>query len=217
MRPWRYWTVTFLFSLPLLLAGLAELMIRRDTGANLYLFNKAVASVAFLMITLSFVLSAIHHFWGPFRQILPYRRYAGLIGYGYAVLHINLVLLIRDPQNTQVLKFPFPEFFLQNGPAMIFALMGFLIFSWLVTLSFNTRKRFGTASKAKKLRSMLRTGYFGVLLIFFHAALLKHEGWLSWITTLKPALPPLSLVVALIGVGMIVLKVVQLAKVKRLL
>lgn len=100
---------------------------------------------------------------------------------------------------------------------MIFALIGFLIFSWLVTLSINTQKRFGTASKAKKWRSMLRTGYFGVLLIFFHAALLKHEGWLSWITTLKPALPPLSLVVAMIGVGMIVLKIAQLAKVKRLL
>lgn len=217
VRTWRYWIVTFLFSLPILFGGLIELMIRRDTTASLYLFNKAVASTAFLMIALSFVLSAIHQFWGPFRQILPYRRYAGLIGYGYAVLHIILVFLIKDPQHAQAAKFPFPDFFLQNSLSIIFALAGFLIFSWLVTLSINTQKRFGTPAKSKKWRSMLRCGYFGVLMVFIHATLLKYEGWVSWATTLNPILPPLSLIVAVIGTCMILFKIAQLAKVKRLL
>jgi hypothetical protein len=64
---------------------------------------------------------------------------------------------------------------------------------------------------------MLRYGYFGVLFVFVHAALLKYDGWLQWLATRTPRLPPLSLIVALLGLGMIVLKIAQLTKERRLL
>jgi hypothetical protein len=213
----RYWTATSLLSLAIATAGTLELMVRRDTGVSLYLVNKAVASTAFLMITASYVLSAIHRFRGPFSGLLPYRRYAGLVGYGYAVAHLILVLVLHDPESPGTLKFPFPDFFIANSIAILLAVTGFAIFSHTFKLSFEPAKRHGTPEKACTWRSMLRYGYFGVLFVFVHAALLKYDGWLQWLATRTPRLPPLSLIVALLGLGMIVLKIAQLTKERRLL
>lgn len=191
-------------------------MIRRQTGASLYLLNKSLASTAILMITLSYVISALHSLGNTPNRILLYRRYTGLVGYGYAVVHIIASFITPDPQAPQQAKFPFPDFFIDHPISFIAALLGFSLFSYAFILSLNPAKHNGTPQKARAWRKKLRYGYVGVLFICLHMALLKYEGWGTWLQTLTPPLPPLSLIVASLLSLLILLKILQLKKARRL-
>ena len=212
----KFWFYSILISLLICGAGLGELMIRRQTAANLYLLNKSLASTAILMITLSYVISALHTFWKVPNRILLYRRYTGLVGYGYAVVHIITSFITPDPKSPEQAKFPFPDYFIDHPVSFISALLGFGLFSYAFILSLNPGKHNGTPQKARAWRRKLRYGYVGVLLICLHMTLLKYEGWGTWLQTLTPRLPPLSLIVASLLSGLILLKILQLKKARRL-
>ncbi len=213
MRP--YWFNTVVFCLVVFAAGLAELMIRRETGPSIYLANKAIASTALIAITLSFVVSAVHYFWKAPNRVLLYRRTLGLTGYGFAALHIATTLFTPDPAGSTQYKFPFPSYYTDHLPAMLLAVAGFVLFTYLFVISIRAERFTGTPEKAKVWRRRLRYGYIGVLLIFLHSFLLKAEGWFTWVTTFVPTLPPLSLIVSALVLGMIVLKVWHLRRVGR--
>ena len=191
-------------------------MIRRQSDASLYLLNKSLAGTAILMITLSYVLSAVHRLWGAPNRILLYRRYTGLVGYAYAVIHIVATLFTPDPEHVSAFKFPFPHYFTDRPLAFITAFVGFVLFSHAFLISLNPAAHNGTPARARAWRRQLRYGYVGVLLIFVHLALLKFDGWVKWFSTFSPTLPPLSLIVAILVAGMVVLKVVQLKNENRL-
>ena len=140
----------------------------------------------------------------------------GLVGYGYAVVHMLMSFFVRDPESTDQFKFPFPEFVLTHPISITAAVMGAGIFTYGLYLSIKPHRFNGTPRKARAWRAKLRYGYIGVLCIGLHMTLLKYEGWISWIETLDPALPPLSLLVAILVSCMILLKIAQLRRQKRL-
>ena len=205
----RYWLNTIGVSILICLLGLAELMVRRQTGANLYLLNKSLASTAFLMITGSFVWSAIHHYAKLPQNWLPYRRYLGLTGYGYGVIHIIVGFFARDPEQPGALKFPFPDFILDHPLSYLFGIPGFVIFTHFAIRSIRPRQPQKGISHRKPPGLSPFYGYIGVLLIFLHSTLLKYEGWLTWIETRSPWLPPLSLIVASLVIGMACIKLIH--------
>ncbi|MBX2822002.1 MAG: hypothetical protein KTR29_20065 [Rhodothermaceae bacterium] len=215
MNTRNLWLFSILLSLILCGLGLGELMIRRQTGASFYLLNKSLACTAILMITLSYVISAVHAFWDIPNKFLLYRRYTGLVGYGYAVLHIIASLFVKDPKAPLTNKFPFPDYFIDHPIAFLSALAGFGLFSYAFFLSIAPHRHNGTPQKARAWRKKLRYGYAGVLLICIHLVSLKLEGWITWLTTLSPTLPPLSLIAASTLTCLILLKILQLRKEKR--
>ena len=211
----KFWIYSIGISALIFSIGLAELAIRRQSPINLYLINKALASTAFLMISGSYTLSAIHHFLPKKKRILAYRRYLGLTGYGLAILHVGSVFIVHNPDQLEAAQFPFPDFFLENILAITLGLAGLGIFSYAFRLSINTKRFTRTAAATRKWRRQLRYGYWGVLLIFVHSFLLKYEGWLSWIASFDPILPPLSLIVSILVSLLIGFKIVQLVREKR--
>ena len=212
----KFWLYSIILSLLFCSVGLGELMIRRQTAANLYLLNKALASTAIVMISLSYVISAVHAFWKAPNRILLYRRYTGLVGYGYALIHIAASLIVRDPEAITTPKFPFPDYFTSHPVSFIAALLGFGLFSYAFILSLTPQRYNGTPQKARSWRKKLRYGYVGVLCICLHMTLLKYEGWGTWLKTFTPTLPPLSLIIAALLSALILLKILHLKKEKRL-
>lgn len=61
---YQYWLNAFLMSLIIFLICGLELSVRRNWDVNFYLTNKVLASTAFIMIALSFSLSAFKELWG---------------------------------------------------------------------------------------------------------------------------------------------------------
>ena len=212
----RDWLITVGTAIILIFLGLTELTIRRDTSANWYLINKAVACTAFLMILLSYSFSAIHHFWRSFRVGIALRRPFGLLGYGVALLHIIITLLVSDPVNPSENKFPFPAYFLDHWISISLALLAVIYFTYAFKISIFTGPFLNSSDRALLWRKRLRYGYVAIILIFVHAAILKYEGWINWFRTFDPSLPPLSLIMLSIGLILIFLKVYHLKNVRRL-
>ena len=212
----KRWLYTLFFSLILFSLGLAELMIRRQSEATMYLANKSIASTGILLIALSYVLSAIHTFFKVPNKILLLRRSTGLVGYAYVVMHIIVSITVSDPVQPGMHKFPFPDYFTEHPITFMAALLAFGIFTYAFWLSLSPSKHNGTPEKARSWRKKLRYGYVGVLLGFIHMALLKYKGWATWFETNTPFLPPLSLLIAVILSAMVTLKILHLKKEQRI-
>lgn len=179
-----------------------------------YLLNKSVAGAGFLMIALSYSLSAIQYLTRRFESVYALRRPFGLVGYGLAVFHLLLTLLVENPEAPGTRKFVFPAYFLDHWPAILLSLLAFVYFSYAFKISVWPGKLL--QASGQRWRRRLRYGYLAVLAALVHAVLLKLEGWISWIPTLDPALPPLSLITAAIGVLLILIKTRQLSRRRRL-
>ncbi len=210
----QHWIISIIAGTILVVLGLGELMIRRSSPPNGYLLNKSVAGAAFLMIALSYSLSAIHHFTKRFKAGFALRRPFGLVGYGLAVLHVILTLLVANPDAPDTRKFQLPDYYIEHWPAMLLSAMAFVYFTYAFKISIWPQPLLQTSGHHWRRR--LRYGYIAVLLAFTHAMLLKIEGWLNWLPTLNPVLPPLSLIIACIGLLLILLKIWQLARLRRL-
>lgn len=210
------WLMAASMGLGTLALGTLELYVRREYVFNLYLLNKAVASAAILLIAASFTISALVHFGWMHKPALAHRRPLGVVGFVLALGHIALTLTVPDPDRVSAFKFPFPGYFIEHAPAMLFAAIGFVIFANAFRLSLQQKRYFGTPQQARRSRVTLRYGYVGVLCIAAHATLLKAEGWSTWIQKPDPPLPPLSLIVAVLLLLLIALKTLHLTRAGRL-
>ncbi len=212
----REWLITAGFAILIIILGLTELTIRRDTPANWYLLNKSVACTAFLMILLSYTFSAVHHYWQSFRVGLALRRPFGLLGYGIGLVHIVITLVVADPASSSVNKFPFPSYFLDHWFSIALALLAVVYFTYAFKISIQPAPFLVSADRSKLWRKRLRYGYIAIIAIFLHASILKVDGWINWFKTLDPTLPPLSLIMLSIGFVLILLKAKHLNNVRRL-
>ena len=209
-----HWSIATAVAALLVALGLLELMLRRDANASLYLLNKSVAGAAFLMIALSYSLSAIHHFAPRFRNCHALRRPFGLTGFWLVLLHVMLTLLVENPDVPGTSKFPFPGYFLDHWPAILISLLALAYFIYAFKISIWPGQLL--LSSGRRWRRRLRYGYVAVLASLIHAVLLKFEGWISWLPSMDPALPPLSLITAMAGLFLILLKTWQLSRSGRL-
>lgn len=211
----KYWIIAALTGVLFIGSGLLELVIRRDTVPTLYLLNKAVACAALLMIMLSYVFSAAHHFWKSLRSGLALRRPFGITGFILALLHVGMAFIVTDPAAPGTAKFPFPDYFTTHWSAMVPAGLALIYFCYACAISIKPARFCTTASATAVWRRRLRFGYVATLLALLHAGMLKYEGWLTWIETSTPALPPLSLIAISCCLVLVVLKGIQLIQIRR--
>jgi DMSO/TMAO reductase YedYZ heme-binding membrane subunit len=156
---------------------------------DLTLVNKSLGTAALLLIALSMAVTGWSYFSGRSAKGLAYRKPFGLAGFWLGLAHgaVEHVLL------------PAVGLRSESGPgtrhAEALGLAALAVFA-LMALASNARARERMGSR--RWRKFLRyAGYAGLVLAVAHAALLKGASWAKFFRTFKPALPSLSLPVAL--------------------
>src|SRR3989344_2536001 len=74
----------------------------------LYIYNKAIALAATLLIGISYIMGPLARFWPSFRRHLHLRKHLGVTGFGVAALHAIISLVILTPAY-------YPRFFEPKG------------------------------------------------------------------------------------------------------
>lgn len=212
--PARYWIIAALAGCVMFLLGLFTLTTRRAVDPNLYLANKSIACAAFLLILLSYSFSAFYHFNKRFKRGLVMRRPFGIVGFGFAILHVGLTLFVQDPQQTGIRKFPFPSYFLDHWVAILLAILAFGYFTYALKISFFPGE--ANSDNLSLWRRRLRYGYVAALLVLIHVVLLKFQGWIDWFGKFDPSIPPLSLFAISIAFTLLFLKAKHLKGARRI-
>lgn len=159
----------------------------------LFISNKALSLSAVVLIALSYGLGSFSHFFPRvFSGLLAGRKFFGLAGFSLASVHALISLIIFSPSY-------YPKFFAENGQlnvigefSMLFGVLSFFVFTIVAVSSIPTiAERLGT----ERFISIQRTGYLGLVLVFFHVLTMGYEGWLvpaGW----PGGLLPISLIAA---------------------
>jgi len=133
--------------------------------------NKSIADVAIVLVGSSMLLTAICYFWDFLDPAIIYRKYLGMMGFAFAIVHI---LLSWDA----FLSFFNWELWLSGqvkaAAAGMFATIIFTIMA-IISNNFSTKLLGG-----KLWRQILRSGYLGVILVFLHVLWLKSKYWIRW-------------------------------------
>lgn len=175
---------------------------------TLYLFNKALAGAAFLLIGLSMLLGSLSRFRRVVPTMLIYRKYLGLVGFGLAVLHVLFSHRLLHS------KFPWPDWMHQNGETVLLGFAAFLLFTAMAVVSNRGAAQFIGAARWRRFLS--GAGYLGVILVIAHITWLKGPSWLNWIKTFDPWLPSLSLPLVLFGLAVLAARLAVRNKKKEL-
>ena len=196
----RFWLGSIHFAADAVLVAFVYYIVRdflKDGNwkITLYLFNKAVANAAFLLIGLSMLLASL----GRFRRIAPnrlvFKKYLGVVGFGLAALHaLTSHLALRA-------KFPWPAWTRQNWETALLGFAAFALFAAMAAVS--NRQATELMGGAAWRRFLSVAGYLGVLIVILHASWLKWPSWLNWVKTFDPWLPSLSLPMVLFGLAVL--------------
>lgn len=165
--------------------SLIYLMARRGT-CSIFLINKCAASAAFLLYAIAFIALAKKRCNKP----VMYSAYAWAItGHSFLLTHIVLTLVFL--QN----KFPFPAWYIKHwfvATCAVVATFGlFLVPKYIYRLFPHVKIN---------LELIVFIGYAAALL---HMSALKYTAWCKWLTKFHPIQPPLSLLTALFGWGVL--------------
>ena len=191
----RGWWGALLLSLALFgLCGL-ELSARRGWDASPYLANKVLASTAVLLVTASFLARAARRRWHWSTPGRTGPKHLGITGFAYAAAHVALTFVVQDPEK-DAYRFPLPEFYLDNLAAVLFGVAAFLILVNSARLSLFPGAAPVDEARLRRRRMALRCGMIAVPATIIHVVTLKYPGWIEWLATMEPHLPPLSLLVA---------------------
>lgn len=162
------------------------------------LLNKAVADTAVILIGLSMALSGLCYFWDIFDTKIIYRKYLGLMGYAFTLVHVLL-------STRAFAKFLDPVAW-ETGSVLpvIEATMATAIFTIMALIS--------NAYSAKELggvtwRRILRTGYIALIFVLMHVALLKAKHWMEWWQSGFGAPPIASLMVSIFILLVLLLRI----------
>lgn len=149
--------------------------------------NKSVADTAIILMGLSMMLSSLCYFWDFVDTKIVYRKYLGLMGYAFGIVHIAMSFeALQSLLSAETWQEGVPWALATGGAAAI-------IFSIMALIS----NQYAANELGGKLwRYILRTGYLAVLLIWFHVVLLKSKYWIKWFDGGMKTLPSMSLIVA---------------------
>ncbi len=162
------------------------------------LLNKAVADASVILIGSSMLLTGLCYFWDFMDTKIIYRKYLGLIGFAFAVVHMLLSLSafkkLIDPvawQSGAVLPV------IEASVAMaIFTIMA------LISNAYAATELGGVA-----WRKILRTGYIALIFVLMHVVLLKMDRWITWWTEGASRPPSGSLLVSIFIILVLLLRI----------
>lgn len=150
--------------------------------------NYAVANTAVFVMGLSMILSGVCYFWNTFDRFSIYKKYLGLVGFGFAAAHF----IIHFQAFTRLFS---PTIWQRTfGWVLLSGLVSLLIFTVMALISnnFMARKLGG-----RNWKLTLRTGYIALLLAGIHVVLLRSDDWASWYSEGMHTLPSLNMLIAL--------------------
>lgn len=170
----------------------------------LFISNKAISFSAIIFIALSCSLRSLVRLWPSiFSPLLNHRKYFGLLGFGLAVVHSIISVLIFKPEY-------YSKFFTGNGQltfsgelSMFFGVFAFLVFAMMAIVSV---PGIAVSMDRKTWRRILKYGPVGLFLTLLHLVMMGYKSWLdpaSWPANLLP----ISLLAAMVAGIAIILKV----------
>lgn len=160
--------------------------------------SMTIAGTASICIGASFALSGLSYYLTPFRKMLGYKRYLGLLGY-FLALTYAVMLLFVDPAKYYL------GFFTNLGSAnFILGLTAMAILTVMTVISNNFfMKKMGIV----KFHAILRFGYLAYFLLVLRAILVEGASWSIWLGTLE-GLPPPRLLVTIFATCVILLRLI---------
>jgi DMSO/TMAO reductase YedYZ heme-binding membrane subunit len=168
--------------------------------------NKAVADASLVLIGLSMLLTSVCYFWDFLDSKIVYRKYLGLVGWAFALVHI----LLEYSALQRLLSAP--NWFAQSLWPVSTGLLAAVIFTVMAAIS----NRFSAAKLGgKNWKLILRTGYIALLFVLAHVALLKSRYWVSWYNGGMKTLPSMSMLVSIFIVIVVVMRVLLWWSVRR--
>lgn len=150
--------------------------------------NKAVADAGIVLIGLSMLLSGLCYFWDFVDTKIIYRKYLGLIGYAFALVHIGLSFPTFD-------RFLSPEGWEDGVPRA--PLAGFIATAIFTIMAMISNKFSIESLGGKSWRLILRTGYIGVVFVWLHVYFLRVSRWAEWFVSREIRPPSLSLIMTI--------------------
>ncbi len=184
-----------LFSMFILFATFVYNVMAMDT-MSLRVWNRSFTDAGMILVGISFALSGLCYFYDIFDTKILYRRDLGLNGFYFIALHSVYSFALN--------KFtPWYRYF-ESDRVLSFslALISLLIFFMMALISnAYVPKKLG----AHRWRILLRIGYFAYVLGVVHAGLWSYEDWVMWWGS--PKVPPMSLVVSVLVLGVVILRI----------
>jgi len=206
----KYWVNSALFGLAVFIATNFYIFLLEGHN-SIFVANRAAASTAFILIGFSLMLSGICYFWDFFDTKIIYRKYLGITGFVFGLTHALLstyfyVFVWSNNFGPNVFFSQWNVFGLKisNVVAFAFGLLGLLIFIMMASIS----NRYA----ARELggiwwRRLLRFGYLAYVFIILHFAIKRSDEWLAWLDQTQKSLPPISLLLLLLGLAVLGIRV----------
>lgn len=165
--------------------------------------NTALGYSAYMLILLAMAMSSICYFWNFADKYMIYRKYLGIMGSIYALLHfiLSLLLILERTSLTD---------FILNPRNTVPFITGFIS---LVLLLFLTSISYAWAAKllgGKLWRALLRLGYAAVILSVIHMSWRNMESWGEYLSgdTLM-LFPPLSMLISVVTLVILFLRLIM--------
>lgn len=175
----------------------------------LYIFNKAIALSATILIGLSFILGPLARFWP--NQIVPHlylRKHLGVFGFAIAAVHAVISLILLTPAY-------YPRFFNTDGKlnfmgesSMLFGVLAFIIFAVVSVTSLPEVEKNMDQAKWKFIQ---RLGYLAYVFVLAHVGIMGYRGWFrpeSW----QYGLASISLISVLFIVFVLIMRALVMRK-----
>lgn len=191
------WVRTTIFSLvSLYFIGLS--LYLEGTRLSLRLLNKSTAWNAILLIGLSLALSGLCYFWNTFDSKIIYRKYLGIVGFVYAVIHAALTLYLLSARFNLVTYFLSPN----NIVAFTAALISLLLLTFLTLISHQGAiEYFG----GKNWKVLMRFSYVAFATAMVHFFLKTGDVVLEWIFS-GSIFPPIAATMIIFAILVILLR-----------
>lgn len=178
-------------------------LVRYHIGKNipfsdfLFIVNKSISWTAFLLISITIIPKSF------FKKNHLKRKYFGLIGYAFAVLHLilNLILLNKNHYPSLYVN---DVFNLKFYVISLIGLISFVIFSVVFLISLNI-------IKTKNRDKSLKLGFYGILILAFHPMIMGIQNWFKP-NTWPYFLPPITLLCVLFLILFLLLRYIPTLK-----
>jgi len=145
--------------------------IYRGFPVSASFLNAVIAFSATIILTLSFALGPLTHWWAGIKRWRTYRKDFGLIGYALACAHIVISAWYVIDRDGPIAY--------SDAMSLAVAALSFGIFSIMAITSNSTWIR---KLGYENWKALQRTGYMALVLLFLHIALLSQGAFLERIT-----------------------------------
>lgn len=160
--------------------------------------NKSVADTGIILMGWSMLLSSVCYFWNFLDKMIIYRKYLGLVGFAFGVVHLIL------SWGAFLRLFSFANW--QNGIlwAPLAGTLAFIIFLMMTLIS----NKYMIGKLGGKLwKQLLRTGYVAVIFVAIHVIALRWGRWMSWAEEGFNSPPSMSLLVTVFTATVVLMRI----------